>query len=178
MRRSRSASRETARRTTWRRYESAASSAGSVAVGSLKRSPSSPSSLAPIDWFSETAAFDALRERDLVGGREQAVAAGPVHEQGQRVARADDAVIDVHRLGRRRRDDLDLARLELGAERGQLVLVEVVLEREGFELGLVDGGALLDLVQERMQGCFEDGRAQVLHFLLLFVGRAPHACLG
>ena len=58
------------------------------------------------------AALDVLRERDLVGGSEQLVAAGPVHEQGQRVARTKTGAGDV---GLRGRTDLDFPRVELGS---------------------------------------------------------------
>ena len=48
-----------ARRTPWRRSDSSASSNGSAASRSAKRSPSSPSSSAPTVWFSDTDACAA-----------------------------------------------------------------------------------------------------------------------
>ena len=59
MRRSRSGSASSARRTPWRRSDSSASSNGSAASRSANRSPSSPSSSAPTVWFSETDACAA-----------------------------------------------------------------------------------------------------------------------
>ena len=59
MRRSRSGSASSALRTPWRRSDSSASSNGSAASRSAKRSPSSPSSSAPTVWFSETDAWAA-----------------------------------------------------------------------------------------------------------------------
>ena len=59
IRRSRSGSASSARRTPWRRSDSSASSNGSAASRSAKRSPSSPSSSAPTVWFSETDACAA-----------------------------------------------------------------------------------------------------------------------
>ncbi len=52
--------------------------------------------------------------------------------------------------------DFDLARLELGAGRGEVVLVEVVLERERLESALVDAAALLGFVEERLNRCFQN----------------------
>jgi hypothetical protein len=45
-------------------------------------------------------------------------------------------------------DDVDLARLELRAQGGQLLVVELVLGREGLEYGLLDRAALLEVVQD------------------------------
>jgi len=56
--------------------------------------------------------------------------------------------------------DLDLPSLELGADGGKLVLVEVVVERERLEGSLVGRAALLRLGQERLDWCFKDGGAQ------------------
>jgi hypothetical protein len=44
--------------------------------------------------------------------------------------------------------NLDVARLELRAQLGELVLLELVLERERLECALVDRAALLGLVEE------------------------------
>jgi hypothetical protein len=45
-------------------------------------------------------------------------------------------------------DDVDLARLELRAQGGQLLVVELVLGREGLECGFLDRTALLEVVQD------------------------------
>jgi hypothetical protein len=61
----------------------------------------------------------------------------------------------------RGRDDLDLASLELCTQLGELLLVEVVLEREGLQGGLLDRRVLLCLLQERRDNGFKQ-RTQVL----------------
>ena len=101
------------------------------------------------------AALDALRELDLLGGGQQVVPPDVVHEQRQRVRRSDGvggggvglgaAASSVPLRGR----DLDAARLELGAERGQLLVVEVVLGSHRLEGGGVDDAALLGGRRER-----------------------------
>jgi hypothetical protein len=75
----------------------------------------------------------------------------------------------LERLLGRGRHEVDLARLELGAERRDLVLVEVVLEGERLEGLLLDRAALLGLVEKLTN---EFGRAgQFLgSFLAGFVG--------
>ena len=99
-------------------------------------------------------ALDALRERDLLGRGEQGVPARPVHEQGERVRRAvggvglpDDLLL---LLGN---EDLDVAGVQFGAEGGDVLLLELVLGREGLEGRLLNGAALLGVLQERMDGC-------------------------
>src|SRR5581483_3114866 len=53
--------------------------------------------------------------------------------------------------GGRDRDDLDLARVELGTQRGDVLLVEVVLDGERLEGRLLEASLLLDLFEERLQ---------------------------
>ena len=81
----------------------------------------------------------ALRERDLLGRGEQLMAPELVHEQRERVGRPErrrvirDGSARLPRLSPLRRDrrhDLDLARGELGPDRGDLLLVELTLEGE------------------------------------------------
>jgi len=105
------------------------------------------------------AALDALRQRDLLRRREQGVAADAVHQQRQRVGRAGQR----RPLGPRgldRREQLDVASLELGVDGGKLLLVEVVLERERLEDALLEGAALLRFVQNGLDWCLMQGRAQ------------------
>ena len=61
---------------------------------------------------------------------------------------------------RRRLDDLDLPGLELGAQLDEILLVEVVLERERLQGGLVDRLVLLGLFEERRDSKFKRGGAQ------------------
>jgi hypothetical protein len=104
------------------------------------------------------AVLDPLRERDLLGRREQLVPAGPVHEQGQRVCRAGGrpGLVD-DLLDGSRGEDLDLARIKLSAKRPEVVLLEVVLDRERLDRGLVDLSALLGFIEERLKRCFKQG---------------------
>jgi hypothetical protein len=103
----------------------------------------------------QVAALDSLRERDLLGCREQLVAPRPVHEQGQAVGRDEPgAVVEVDR---RRRGDLDLACLELRPDPGELVVVELVLERKCLERALIDRAAILGVLEELVDRCFENG---------------------
>ena len=104
------------------------------------------------------AALDPLRQRDLLGRGQQREAAGPVHEQGQRVDRAGQLGVggrDRDGLLELGLDDLDLAGLELGPEGRELFLVEVVLERDRLESGLVDRPALLGLREKRLNWSFK-----------------------
>jgi hypothetical protein len=98
------------------------------------------------------------------------VAARSVHEQRQRVGRAGDLARDLQR-GRLVLAllDLDVVRFEVRAQLADLVGVQIVLEREGLELLLGDYAALLDLVEEGADGCFDVRRVQ-LPSLLLPVG--------
>jgi hypothetical protein len=59
-----------------------------------------------------------------------------------------------------RREDLDLARLELGLQGGELVLLELVLKSKRFEGGLLDLAVLLGLLEDGLDRCFEFDRAQ------------------
>jgi hypothetical protein len=59
-----------------------------------------------------------------------------------------------------RREDLDLARLELGLQGGKLVFLELVLERQRFEDRLLDLAVLLRLFEDGLDRCFEFDRAQ------------------
>ena len=59
-----------------------------------------------------------------------------------------------------RREDLDLARLELGAQGGELVVLELVLEGERLEGRLLDLAVLLGLFESGLDRCFEFDRAQ------------------
>src|SRR5437762_11844308 len=85
---------------------------------------------------------------------------GLVHEQRHRIGRAARLTL-VGRSGplllalRPWSLDLDVTALEVRAELAQLVRVEVVLERERLELVLGDGSAVLDLVDEDADGCFD-----------------------
>ena len=103
------------------------------------------------------AALDPLRERDLLGGGQQLVAADLVQKELQAVGRA-----------RRRRGakvelelrvvgllDLDVRGREGSAEPLDGLLVEIVLDVQRLELGGGHGAALLCIVQEG-----GDGRVQ------------------
>jgi hypothetical protein len=59
-----------------------------------------------------------------------------------------------------RREDLDLARLELGAKGCELVLFELVLEGERLEGALLDRALLLRLLEDGLDRCFVFDRAQ------------------
>jgi hypothetical protein len=70
-------------------------------------------------------------------------------------------VLGLLRAGRGdRREDLDLARLELGTKGGELVFLELVLERKRLEGGLLDLAVLLGVVEDGLDRCFEFDRAQ------------------
>jgi hypothetical protein len=70
------------------------------------------------------------------------------------------------RLVQRGLDDLDLPGLELGAQLGEILLVELVLKRERLQGGLVDRLVLLGLFEERRDSKFK-GRAQFCSHPLL-----------
>jgi hypothetical protein len=101
------------------------------------------------------------------------VAAGRVHEQGQRIGRARDLLST---SGRRRHEarvgrirlrlvvDVDGTRLELRPQLGELVGIEVVLDRVRLELVLSDGFTLLRFLEEGVERCFNDG-AQIYSLL-------------
>jgi hypothetical protein len=95
-----------------------------------------------------------------------------VHEERERVGRRGRLYgRRGDRLVRRRLDDLDLPGLELGAELGEILLVEVVLERERLQGGLVDRLVLLGLFEERRDSKFKRGAQFCSHPLLRGVGR-------
>src|SRR5256885_8883579 len=85
---------------------------------------------------------------------------GLVHEQRHRIGRAARLTL-LRRRGprllalRRWSLDLDVTALEVRTELAQLVRVEVVLECERLERVLGDGPAVLDLVDEDAEWCFE-----------------------
>ena len=106
-------------------------------------------------------ALDPLGQRDLFGRGEQRIATGPVHEQGQCVGRAGFLA----RLGAHGREDVDLTRLELSAQRDELVVVEIVLGREGLERALLDRAALLRVGEEGLDWLFDDRGQIAPHFL-------------
>ena len=107
------------------------------------------------------AALDALRELDLLGCGEQLMAADLVEEELQRIGsvdrlgRPDDLLALV--LGAH---DLDAARLELPAELLDLDVLELVLECKRLELRLVDGPALLGVLDEHRQSMTFKQRVQ------------------
>ena len=59
-----------------------------------------------------------------------------------------------------RREDLDLARLELCAQSRKLVVFELVLEGERLEGALLDRALLLRLLEDGLDWCFEFDGAQ------------------
>ena len=111
------------------------------------------------------AALDALRERDLVGGRQQLVAADLRQEHSERVGRHGAAAgreVELEVLFLLRGGQLHAALGQERLERRDCVLVEVVLEDEGVELGGLDLAALLRLGGERVQcGNLDDAGLQV-----------------
>jgi hypothetical protein len=109
------------------------------------------------------------------------MAARGVHEQRQRVGRAGRVVVveDASARGRaRRRDllallDLDRPCVELQAKLGQLLGVEVVLEREGVELVLGGRIPLLGLLEEGTERRFNDVGQFVCSFCVGFRRSGP-----
>jgi hypothetical protein len=73
------------------------------------------------------------------------------------------------RLVRRRLDDLDLPGLELGTQLGEILLVEVVLERERLQGGLLDRRVLLCFLEERGDSKFKRGAQSCLTSFVSFV---------
>ena len=59
-----------------------------------------------------------------------------------------------------RREDLDLARLELCAQSRKLVVFELVLEGERLEGALLDRALLLRLLEDGLDRCFIFDRGQ------------------
>ena len=99
----------------------------------------------------EVALLDALRERNLVGGREQLVPARGVHEELQRVERARD------RRGRDRPRLLGrlvahdhVALFERGAKAGEVVLGQLVLVGQRLDVLLLDEAALGGLLEQTL----------------------------
>jgi hypothetical protein len=64
------------------------------------------------------------------------------------------------RLGLSRREDLDLAGLQLGTDRRDLVFLELVLVRERLEDALLDRAPLLRLFEDGMDRCVKANGAQ------------------
>src|SRR5919197_2021895 len=103
------------------------------------------------------AALDRLRERDLLGGVQQLVAADVGEEELERVGGAAElGGLDGNRLGLlllglgdHRLPDLEPDALELAGDLLDLDLAEVVLEREGLEVRGLDEAALLGALDER-----------------------------
>ena len=106
--------------------------------------------------------FDPLGERDLLGRGQQGEASGPVHEQGQGVGRARELAA-FERLANGR-DNVDLASLELGPQRGELLLVEVVLGDERLERALLDRPPLLGIAEECLNRLFQNYGHTLLAF--------------
>jgi hypothetical protein len=119
------------------------------------------------------------------------VAACGVHEQRQRVGRPGRVVVveDASaggraggRLGLLALLDLDRPCVELQAKLGQLLGVEVVLEREGVELVLGGRPPLLGLLEEGSERRFNDVGQFVCSFCVGFRRSGPRIplarCLG
>ncbi|MGH3035294.1 MAG: hypothetical protein ACRDON_12185 [Gaiellaceae bacterium] len=71
---------------------------------------------------------------------------------------AGAAHIRLRRSVRCGRDELDLAGLQVCAEAGDLLVIEIVLDGESLQRALLDGSALLRLVEERLERYFKNGR--------------------
>src|SRR5439155_25498264 len=108
---------------------------------------------------AQVAALDRLRQHDLLGRGQQLVPADVGQEELQAVCRADEHLVlrllglgrrlgRLRRLLRRRLAHLETRRLELARQQLDLVLGEVVLERESFKLRRLDVAALLRAFQE------------------------------
>jgi hypothetical protein len=70
-------------------------------------------------------------------------------------------------------DEIDGARVQLGAQRGQLVVVELVLDCKRLQRGLVDRAALLGVVEEGLDRGRKSRSAQLRSLLLVRgLGRA------
>jgi hypothetical protein len=77
-----------------------------------------------------------------------------MHEQGQRVGRERYLVhLDMRPDGR---GYVHLAGLELGAQSGELLVLEVVLGRERLERALLDRPTLIGLGEESLDRLFEN----------------------
>jgi hypothetical protein len=73
------------------------------------------------------------------------------------------------------RDEVNRARVELGAQRGQLLVVELVLDCECLQRGLVDRAALLGVVEEGLDRGRKSRSAQLRSLLLVRVTGAQRA---
>jgi len=62
-------------------------------------------------------------------------------------------------------DEIDPARVELGAQRGEVVVLELVLDGECLQGGFVDDAALLGVVEEGLDRGKKSRRAQVRSLL-------------
>src|SRR5207245_828378 len=145
---------------------SATSSASSTCLRERPVPAASPSRVgSPPSPASTRAALDALGARDCLRRGQKRVAADAVHQERQRVGRRDRGLrLGPSRSGRR--EDLDLTGLQLGANRGELLVLELMLERKRLEDGLLERAALLRLVEDGLNRYFEADGAQFLHILL------------
>jgi hypothetical protein len=73
------------------------------------------------------------------------------------------------------RNEVDGARVELGAQRGQLFVVELVLDCERLQRGLVNRAALLGVVEEGLDRGSKSRSAQLRSLLLVRVTGAQRA---
>jgi hypothetical protein len=95
------------------------------------------------------------------------VAAGGVHEQGQRVGRAADLARVLRRDGLSLPLlDLDVAGLQVRAQLSDLVGVQIVLERDRLELFLGDQPALLSFVEKDADRGIDVRQVQLASLLL------------
>jgi hypothetical protein len=99
-----------------------------------------------------------------------------VHEQRERV-RGDGRRSRGDRLlgSCSRHDDLDLPGLELRTQFDEILLVEVVLERERLQGGLLDRRVLLCFLEERGDSKFKRGAQSSSLPSFVGVGRAQRA---
>jgi hypothetical protein len=70
------------------------------------------------------------------------------------------------RLVGRGGDEIDRARIELGAQRGELLVVELMVDRKCLQRGLVDRAALLGVVEEGLDRGRKSRSAQLRSLLL------------
>jgi hypothetical protein len=73
------------------------------------------------------------------------------------------------------RNEVDGAGVELGAQRGQLVVVELVVDCECLQRGLVDRAALLGVLEEGLDRGRKSRSAQLRSLLLVRVTGAQRA---
>jgi len=72
-------------------------------------------------------------------------------------------------------DEIDPARVELGAQRGEVVVLELVLDGECLQGGFVDDAALLGVVEEGLDRGRKSRSAQLRSLLLVRVTGAQRA---